>query len=42
VATGEPLATLKGHANVVSSAVFSPDGRRIGTASSDKTARLAL
>ena len=34
---GEPL---KGHDNAVWSAAFSPDGRRIVTASADKTARL--
>ena len=33
-------ATLKGHTDVVTSATFSPDGTRILTASSDKTARL--
>jgi WD40 repeat protein len=34
---GEPLI---GHEGVVSSAAFSPDGKRIVTASWDKTARL--
>ena len=34
------LATLQGHTGTVQSAVFSPDGQRILTASSDKTARL--
>jgi hypothetical protein len=34
------LATFQGHTNWVSSAVFSPDGRRVLTASLDKTARL--
>src|SRR5262249_26143286 len=34
---GEPL---RGHEGSVSSAAFSPDGKRIITASSDKTARL--
>jgi hypothetical protein len=32
--------TLKGHTNAVRSAAFSPDGRRVVTASSDNTARL--
>jgi WD40 repeat protein len=35
-----PLATLTGHTGAVNSAVFSPDGTRIVTASSDKTARV--
>src|SRR5262249_56130673 len=34
---GEPL---KGHDGMVTSATFSPDGKRIVTASTDKTARL--
>jgi WD40 repeat protein len=33
-------ATFQGHTDRVQSAVFSPDGRRVLTASSDKTARL--
>ena len=39
-ASGQPLATLKGHTAPVTSAVFSPDGQRILTASDDNTARL--
>jgi hypothetical protein len=35
-----PMATLLGHEDWVNSAQFSPDGKRIVTASSDKTARL--
>jgi len=35
-----PLATLQGHSDSVGSAVFSPDGQRILTASADHTARL--
>jgi hypothetical protein len=34
------LATFQGHSGAVTSAVFSPDGRRILTASDDTTARL--
>jgi WD40 repeat protein len=37
---GRPLAVLEGHAGVVFSAEFAPDGRRILTASADNTARL--
>ena len=37
---GKPLATLKGHTDMVTSAVFAPDGGRILTASDDNTARL--
>ncbi len=34
------VAVLRGHAGPVSSAVFSPDGSRVATASHDKTVRL--
>jgi WD domain, G-beta repeat len=34
------VALLRGHEDIVSSADFSPDGRRIATASGDRTARL--
>jgi WD40 repeat protein len=37
---GKPLATLQGHTGAVPSAVFSPDSRRIVTASDDHTARV--
>ncbi|HJT78081.1 MAG TPA: WD40 repeat domain-containing protein, partial [Gemmataceae bacterium] len=39
-ATGEELRVLKGHTSRVVSACFSPDGRRVVTASWDKTARV--
>jgi hypothetical protein len=35
-----PLHRLSGHADSVTSAVFSPDGHRIATASADNTARI--
>ena len=35
-----PIATLQGHEGPVHSAQFSPDGKRIVTASDDKTARI--
>ncbi|MBA2306826.1 hypothetical protein H0W26_01675, partial [Candidatus Dependentiae bacterium] len=38
--TGKQLHILKGHANKVSSAEFSPDGEIVITASRDTTARL--
>jgi hypothetical protein len=38
--TGAALATLSGHAASVNSALFSPDGARVVTASDDNTARL--
>jgi len=38
--TGEPLVTFKGHTRDVNSALFSPDGGRIVTTSSDYTMRL--
>jgi WD40 repeat protein len=34
------IAVLRGHGDVVESAAYSPDGRRIVTASNDKTARI--
>ena len=40
IQTGQPGATLKGHSNLVGRAAFSPDGRRIVTASFDGTAKV--
>src|SRR5262249_35018646 len=37
---GEPVAVLKGHDNPIVSARFSPDGRKVATASMDGTARV--
>jgi WD40 repeat protein/tRNA A-37 threonylcarbamoyl transferase component Bud32 len=39
-ATGKEIAVLKGHEDRIVSARFSPDGKRVVTASWDKTARL--
>src|SRR5712692_7681740 len=39
-ASGRSLAVLQGHTDSVTSAVFSPDGQRVVTASADKTARV--
>ncbi len=38
--TGRKIAALKGHGGWVESATFSPDGRRVITASQDSTARI--
>ena len=42
VRSGEQLAVLEGHKGQVVSASFSHDGRWLGTASEDYTARLWL
>ncbi len=39
-ATGKEIASLNGHTSSVWSAAFSPDGRRIVTASDDNTAKV--
>jgi WD40 repeat protein len=38
--SGKQLARFQGHSDIVSSANFSPDGKKIVTASADKTARV--
>ena len=38
--TGECEAELKGHSSYINSAVFSPDGRHVVSASDDQTARI--
>jgi WD40 repeat protein len=38
--SGKELTTLIGHSSIVNSAVFSPDGSKILTASDDKTAKV--
>jgi WD40 repeat protein len=37
---GGPIRTLSGHGYAVESAAFSPDGRRLVSASSDKTVKI--
>lgn len=38
--SGQPIATLSGHAETIKDATFSPDSRRLVTSSADQTARL--
>jgi WD40 repeat protein len=40
LSTGKEAAILEGHAGVVTRAAFSPEGKRVMTASWDNTARL--
>jgi hypothetical protein len=40
VAKGQEMAVLRGHSSTIESAVYSPDGSRIATASRDCTARI--
>ena len=40
VESGKKLQELSGHTDIINSAVFSPDGRRIVTGSVDNTARI--
>jgi WD40 repeat protein len=39
-ARGQETLTLKGHTNWVTSVAFSPDGRRLASASSDGTVKV--
>ena len=40
VATGECVATLKGHSDRVNGVAISPDGRRVVSGSNDRTLKL--
>ena len=39
-ATGQEILTLKGHTDAVTSVAFSPDGKRLASASSDQTVKV--
>jgi hypothetical protein len=40
LATGKPLATLRGHTDAIESLAFSPDGKTLATGSRDRTVKL--